>query len=73
MLERTHPLRVLRYRIREGSGGAGWALGGDGIELQFLQTLRFRFRQRVVASGVGLNGGYGVCYLGNQQWSRWGT
>ncbi|HEX5945003.1 MAG TPA: hydantoinase B/oxoprolinase family protein [Acidimicrobiales bacterium] len=31
-LERTFPLRVLRYRIREGSGGAGLARGGDGIE-----------------------------------------
>lgn len=25
-------MRVLRYRIREGSGGAGSARGGDGIE-----------------------------------------
>ena len=30
-LER-YPLRVLRYRTREGSGGAGSARGGDGIE-----------------------------------------
>jgi len=31
-LERTFPLRVVRYRLREGSGGAGRFRGGDGIE-----------------------------------------
>ena len=31
-LERAYPLRVLRYRLRRGSGGAGAAPGGDGIE-----------------------------------------
>ncbi len=31
-LERAFPLRVLRYRLRRGSGGAGWAAGGEGIE-----------------------------------------
>ncbi|HXH56277.1 hydantoinase B/oxoprolinase family protein [Iamia sp.] len=31
-LERAFPLRVLRYRLREGSGGAGQAAGGEGIE-----------------------------------------
>ena len=31
-LERSFPLRVLRYRLREGSGGAGWFAGGEGIE-----------------------------------------
>mgnify|MGYP001375531596 CR=1 FL=1 len=31
-LERAFPLRVLRYRLRRGSGGAGWAPGGEGIE-----------------------------------------
>jgi N-methylhydantoinase B/oxoprolinase/acetone carboxylase alpha subunit len=31
-LERAFPLRVLRYRLRQGSGGAGAAAGGDGIE-----------------------------------------
>jgi N-methylhydantoinase B/oxoprolinase/acetone carboxylase alpha subunit len=30
-LERAYPLRVLRYAIRRGSGGAGAAPGGDGI------------------------------------------
>jgi N-methylhydantoinase B/oxoprolinase/acetone carboxylase alpha subunit len=30
-LERAHPLRVRRYELRAGSGGAGVAPGGDGI------------------------------------------
>jgi N-methylhydantoinase B/oxoprolinase/acetone carboxylase alpha subunit len=36
VLERTYPLRVLRYSIRRGSGGAGAAPGGDGIERDLL-------------------------------------
>jgi N-methylhydantoinase B/oxoprolinase/acetone carboxylase alpha subunit len=31
-LERAYPLRVRRYRLRRGSGGAGRAVGGEGIE-----------------------------------------
>jgi N-methylhydantoinase B/oxoprolinase/acetone carboxylase alpha subunit len=31
-LERAYPIRVLRYRLRRGSGGAGMAAGGEGIE-----------------------------------------
>jgi hypothetical protein len=31
-MERAYPLRVLRYRIRCDSGGAGLARGGDVIE-----------------------------------------
>lgn len=31
-LERAYPLRVLRYRLRRDSGGAGRCAGGDGIE-----------------------------------------
>ena len=31
-LERAFPLRVLRQRLRRGSGGAGEHVGGDGIE-----------------------------------------
>jgi 5-oxoprolinase (ATP-hydrolysing) len=30
-LEYAYPLRVLRYEIRQGSGGSGKFLGGDGI------------------------------------------
>jgi N-methylhydantoinase B/oxoprolinase/acetone carboxylase alpha subunit len=31
-LERAYPLRVLRYRLRRGSGGRGLRAGGEGIE-----------------------------------------
>ena len=31
-LERAFPLRVRRYRLRRGSGGAGLAPGGEGVE-----------------------------------------
>jgi N-methylhydantoinase B/oxoprolinase/acetone carboxylase alpha subunit len=31
-LERAYPMRVLRYRLRRGSGGAGLGPGGEGIE-----------------------------------------
>jgi hypothetical protein len=30
-LERHYPMRVLRYRLRQGSGGAGLYPGGEGI------------------------------------------
>ena len=38
VLEMAYPLRVLRYQIRHGSGGAGLHPGGDGIirEVEFL-------------------------------------
>src|SRR5437879_2503638 len=35
-LERTFPMRVLRYRLRRGSGGAGEFAGGEGIERDLL-------------------------------------
>jgi N-methylhydantoinase B/oxoprolinase/acetone carboxylase alpha subunit len=31
-LERAFPMKVLRYRLRRGSGGAGLGPGGEGIE-----------------------------------------
>jgi N-methylhydantoinase B/oxoprolinase/acetone carboxylase alpha subunit/L-amino acid N-acyltransferase YncA len=35
-LERAFPMRVLKYRLRSGSGGAGSSPGGDGIERDLL-------------------------------------
>jgi N-methylhydantoinase B len=35
-LERSFPMRVLRYRLRTDSGGMGLAAGGDGIERDLL-------------------------------------
>jgi N-methylhydantoinase B len=59
-LERTFPLRVLRYRLRGGSGGAGRAPGGEGIErdLQVLEdcTVSLITERRVSRPG-GLWGG----------------
>ncbi len=42
-LEREFPLRVLRYELRRGSGGAGAHRGGDGVvrELQALRDMSF--------------------------------
>jgi len=39
-LEMHYPLRLQRYQIRRGSGGAGYHHGGDGIlrEIEFLQA-----------------------------------
>jgi len=43
VLESHYPLRVLRYQLREGSGGSGEHRGGDGIirEYQFLSDAHF--------------------------------
>ena len=35
-LERAFPMRVLKYRLRRGSGGAGYSPGGEGIERDLL-------------------------------------
>jgi N-methylhydantoinase B len=42
-LEREFPLRVCRYELRRGSGGAGRHRGGDGVvrELEALQEMTF--------------------------------
>jgi N-methylhydantoinase B len=42
-LEREFPLRVVRYALRRGSGGAGATRGGDGVvrEIQALRDMRF--------------------------------
>ncbi len=59
-LERAYPLRVLRYRLRRGSGGAGWAPGGEGIErdLQVLEDVTVSLiTERRVSRPKGLTGG----------------
>ena len=38
-LERAFPRRVFRYGLREGSGGAGYWPGGEGVE-RGLSSLR---------------------------------
>ena len=59
-LERASPMRVLRYRLRRGSGGAGLAPGGDGIErdLQVLDDCTASLiTERRVSRPWGLGGG----------------
>ncbi|HMR94732.1 MAG TPA: hydantoinase B/oxoprolinase family protein [Microthrixaceae bacterium] len=59
-LERAFPLRVLRYRLRRGSGGAGSAPGGEGIErdLQVLTDATVSLiTERRVSQPWGLAGG----------------
>jgi N-methylhydantoinase B/oxoprolinase/acetone carboxylase alpha subunit len=59
-LERAYPLRVLRYRLRRGSGGAGLAPGGEGIErdLQVLEDCTVSLiTERRVSQPWGLAGG----------------
>ena len=59
-LERAYPLRVLRYRLRRGSGGAGFSPGGEGIErdLQVLEDCTVSvITERRVSRPWGLLGG----------------
>jgi N-methylhydantoinase B/oxoprolinase/acetone carboxylase alpha subunit len=59
-LERAFPLRVLRQRLRRGSGGAGSAQGGEGIErdLQVLTDSTVSLiTERRVSQPWGLAGG----------------
>jgi N-methylhydantoinase B/oxoprolinase/acetone carboxylase alpha subunit len=59
-LERAFPMRVLRYRLRRGSGGAGRASGGEGIErdLQVLEACTVSLiTERRVSRPWGLAGG----------------
>jgi N-methylhydantoinase B/oxoprolinase/acetone carboxylase alpha subunit len=59
-LERAHPVRVLRYRLRDGSGGEGRWAGGDGIErvIQVLEPATLSLiSERRVSAPWGLAGG----------------
>ncbi len=59
-LERAHPVRVLRYRLRDGSGGAGRWPGGDGIEraIKVLEPATLTLiSERRVSAPWGLAGG----------------
>jgi N-methylhydantoinase B len=57
-LEREFPLRVVRYALRRGSGGAGATRGGDGVvrELEALREMTFSLigeRRRHSPRGAG--------------------
>jgi N-methylhydantoinase B len=56
-LEREFPLRVSRYELRRGSGGAGRHRGGDGVirEMEALEEMTFSLigeRRRHAPSGA---------------------
>ena|GEM_PF-1053464 len=59
-LERAFPLQVTRYRLRRGSGGAGLAPGGDGIERDVMvleDATVSLITERRVSAPWGLAGG----------------
>ena len=59
-LESRYPIRVTRYAIREGSGGAGRHRGGNGIERSYVfdEPIRlFLWLDRSVTPAWGLDGG----------------
>jgi N-methylhydantoinase B len=59
-LELSYPLRVERYELRQGSGGAGLRRGGDGVvrELRVLEPCRLSLlSQRRALAPRGARGG----------------
>jgi N-methylhydantoinase B len=59
-LEQSLPVRVLEYRLRDGSGGEGRFRGGDGIRrvFEFLAPATVTINsERRVHSPYGLHGG----------------
>lgn len=59
-LERTYPLRVLTYQLRDGSGGYGESTGGEGVirVYESLATAEATVNaERRTSSAYGLSGG----------------
>jgi N-methylhydantoinase B len=59
-IETNFPLRIARYEIREGSGGSGLRMGGDGVRRQyeFLESAHLTIlSERRLFSPWGLQGG----------------
>ncbi|MBL8818794.1 MAG: hydantoinase B/oxoprolinase family protein [Planctomyces sp.] len=65
VLEQRYPVRLRKFSIRRGSGGAGRYQGGDGVirEIEFLAPLTVSMlSQRRVTSPYGMDGGQtGMC------------
>ena len=60
VLEQRYPVRLWRFALRRGSGGAGRHRGGDGVvrEFEFLSPLTVSLLTQHRASGpYGLAGG----------------
>ncbi len=64
-LERAYPLRILRYAIREGSGGRGRHHGGDGVVRSYQAlapcTVTLLTERRRHAPQGARGGGAGAC------------
>jgi 5-oxoprolinase (ATP-hydrolysing) len=65
VLEQRYPVRIRRFAIRRGSGGAGRHRGGDGVirEIEFLAPLRAAIlssRRRIAPFGLA-GGADGAC------------
>jgi len=65
VLEQRYPVRVRKFRIRRGSGGAGRWRGGDGVvrEVEFLEPMQAAIlsnRRRVAPAGLA-GGSPGAC------------
>jgi N-methylhydantoinase B len=59
-LEHAYPLRIERYQLRKGSGGAGQARGGEGVVKAFRLLADARvtlLTDRRISAPYGLNGG----------------
>ena len=60
MMEEAYPVRIISYRLRAGSGGAGARTGGDGVvrELEALEPMTAALlTERRRKSPWGLAGG----------------
>jgi 5-oxoprolinase (ATP-hydrolysing) len=65
VLEQRYPVRVVRFAIRRGSGGAGRWHGGDGVirEIEFLEPMQAAIlsnRRRIAPAGLA-GGAPGAC------------
>jgi 5-oxoprolinase (ATP-hydrolysing) len=65
VLEQRYPVRIVRFAIRRGSGGAGRWHGGDGVvrEVEFLEPMQAAIlsnRRRVPPAGLA-GGAAGAC------------
>ena len=80
VLEQRYPVRIVRFAIRRGSGGAGRWRGGDGVvrEVEFLEPMQAAIlsnRRRVAPHGLagGSPGACGLNYVRAQRRPRRGA
>ena len=60
VLEERFPVRLVRFAVRRGSGGAGHHRGGDGIERRYIFTEPLTatlLSERRVVAPYGVDGG----------------